>query len=275
VLLGAVSALLSTGAIVPAGANAAMRLAAAKPAYYLALGDSVPVANGTQAYPYRILAHYQRTLRGLNLNDMAIAGATTGAMLNGGQYQAALQFLKAHRGHMALITIDIGGDDVAPCFGATGIDQGCETQARATIKSNLSTMLAGLRAAAPHVPLIGMTYYNPFLGYWLAGGFFRSFALATVPGGVALNRELTTLYGGTKNTADVQGTFKATDLTTTVSSQWGMVPIAVKRACSWLDIVCHAGAPETFGLDPNPTGEAKIAAAFEQKIGALPAPRSR
>jgi lysophospholipase L1-like esterase len=268
----AVVSLLVVGGLaanVSVAGGAVSRRAAAKRSYYLALGDSVPVWNGTRSYPHRILAHYRRSVRRLRLDDIAIAGATTGSMLTGGQYHAALQFLRRHRGHIALITIDIGGNDLVGCVAPTGIEPSCETHARARIKQNLGTMLAGLRAAAPHVPLVGMTYYNPFLGNWLAGEPARSLTLATTPGLVALNHELTSLYGGPRKTADVQGAFRATDFNTAVPSPWGRIPIAVKRACSWLDIVCHTGAVEGLGLDPNPTGEAKIALAFERKIGVL------
>jgi hypothetical protein len=195
-------------------------------------------------------------------------------MLQAGQYQDALQFLRAHRRHVALITIDIGGNDLVGCVSATGIDKRCGTQARATIKRNLGRMLAGLRAAAPHARLFGMTYYNPFLGNWLAGGPARSLTLATTPGLLALNRELTHLYGGAKNTADVQGAFRATDFKTIVPSAWGHVPIAVKRACKWLDIGCQSGALEQFGDDPNVAGAGVIASAFERKIGVLSRPTS-
>jgi hypothetical protein len=239
--------------------------------YYLALGDSVPVATGRSSYPYLILARYQHRQPGLRLDDIAVAGATTSSML-GGQYAAARRFLKAHRGRVALITIDIGGNDVAGCFGPGGVNQPCFSQAQATIRHNLGKMLAALRAAAPGARIVGMTYYNPFLGYWLAGGAFRLFALSTVPAGVALNSELTALYGGAKRTADVQGAFRTTDFTTIVSSRWGEVPIAVSRACSWLAIQCHPGAPEGFALDPNAVGEAHIASAFERTIGVLCGP---
>ena len=239
--------------------------------YYLALGDSVAVAAGRSSYPYLLLARYRRTQPGLRVDDIAVAGATTTAVL-AGQYAAARRFLKTHRSRVSLVTIDIGGDDVAGCFGPAGVDQACYSQAQATIKRNLAKMLAGLRGVAPKVRIIGMTYYNPFLGYWLAGGAFRSFALSTVSPGAALNKELTALYGGAKKTADVQGAFHATDLTTLVASRWGDVPIAVARACSWLAIQCHPGAPEGFGLDPNATGEAHIASAFERTIGVLCSP---
>jgi lysophospholipase L1-like esterase len=259
-----------------AGAIASPRLATAtagkpvaKPLYYLALGDSVPVWNGTGSYPYLILARYRPHLRGLALDDLAMSGETTTSMLTGGQYRTALRFLRAHRRHVALITIDIGGNDVVFCVSPTGIDETCARHARATIKRNLATMLAGIHSAAPHVPLFGMTYYNPLLGNWLAGGPARALTLATTPGLRALNRELTRLFGGAKKTADVQGAFKATDFKTMVPSRWGSVPIAVKRACSWLDIGCRTGAPEFFGDDPNLAGAGVIASAFERKIGVL------
>jgi lysophospholipase L1-like esterase len=237
--------------------------------YYLALGDSVAVWNGPRSYPYLLLAHYRRRLPGLKVDDIAVSGATTTTMLNGGQYAAALSFLRTHKGHVALITIDIGGNDIIPCalsIDSARPDSPCAVAARATIKRNLTRMLRGLRAAAPRVPVVGMSYYDPLLGEWLAGGTLRELALTTVSSLVALNRELTTLYGGPRKTADVQGIFRSTDLTTMVASPWGTVPIAVKRACSWLDITCHAGAPEDLGDDPNDAGAVVIATAFERTL---------
>jgi hypothetical protein len=193
-------------------------------------------------------------------------------MLQYGQYQRAVSFLQAHRGRIALITIDIGGNDIVGC--ALSIvtappDSPCSVQARATIKQNLTTMLAGLHAAAPGVPVIGMSYYDPLLGDWLAGGTSRSLGLSTLSSLVVLNRELTSLYGGARNTANVQGIFRSTDLKTMVASQWGEIPIAVQRACSWLDIYCQAGAPEGFGDDPNDAGAVAIATAFERRLDRL------
>jgi lysophospholipase L1-like esterase len=242
------------------------------PSYYLALGDSVPVWNGTNSYPYLILSRYQRKLPGLTLDDIAISGETTTSMLQDGQYQSALSFLQTHKGHIALITIDIGGNDVVGCalsIDTAAPDSPCSVQARATIKQNLTLMLAGLHAAAPGVPVIGMSYYDPLLGDWLGGGAFRALALTTLRSLVVLNRHLTSLYGGARKTANVQGIFHSTDLRTMVVSPWGEVPIAVQRACAWLDIFCQAGAPEGFGDDPNNAGAVAIAMAFERRISRL------
>lgn len=246
--------------------------AAAQPSYYLAIGDSVTVATGATSYPHLLRAHYLRDLPTLQLDDLGTPGATTGSVLTGGQYAAGVAFLKAHRGHVALITVDLGGNDYAACYSLSGVNEACAAQALTTIRANLTKLLAGLRRAAVGVPVIGMNYYNPFVGYWLSGGVLRQFALSTVSPGISLNLELTSLYGGPKKTADVEGAFAATDMTTIVSSPWGEVPVSVDRACSWLDLDCQPGVLAGFGLDPNPAGEAAIASAFERTIGTLCAP---
>jgi hypothetical protein len=86
-----------------------------------------------------------------------------------------------------------------------------------------------------------------------------------LPGLRRLNHELTVLYGP-RHTADVQGTFRSLNFRSRVASPWGFVPPAVARACAWLDIGCHAGAPEDFGDDPNQAGAAAIAGAFNRVI---------
>lgn len=183
-----------------------------------------------------------------------------------------MRFLQKHVGHIALITIDIGGNDVVHCATPSGIDMTCVTHGLATMQSNLTTMLAGLGAAAPSVPIIGMNYYDPYLGDWLAGGAARTLALGSLAVVAELNSDLESVYGGAAETADVQDAFKTADDGSMVSSAWGKVPVDVARACSWLDIVCHRGQPEGFGDDPNVTGQTKIAAAFEHVIGRLRTP---
>jgi hypothetical protein len=240
--------------------------------YYLALGDSVPVWDGVHSYPHLLENHYGSGIAGLTLKDMAVSEATTTSMLDGGQYQAAVRFLQKHVGHVALITIDIGGNDVVHCATPSGIDMACVTNGLVTMKTNLTTMLAGLGAAAPSVPIIGMNYYDPYLGDWLAGGAARALALGSLAVVAQLNSDLEAVYGGPSVTADVQGTFKTADDISMVGSPWGRVPVDVARACSWLDIVCRRGQPEGFGDDPTITGQTKIAAAFERTIGKLRAP---
>jgi hypothetical protein len=203
----------------------------------------------------------------LTVENLAVSGESTSSMLKTGQYAAALRFLRAHPGRVSLITIDIGGNDIVPCvlLGMIGPNGACSTHVRATIRRNLKVMLRGLRAAARRVPIVGMTYYDPFLGDWLAGGAPRARALSTLPGLRLLNNELTTLYGG-RWTADVQGVFRSFDFRSLVASPWGRVPVAVAHVCAWLDITCRAGAPEGFGDDPNFAGAVVIAGAFDRVL---------
>lgn len=235
--------------------------------YYLALGDSVPVWDGDASYPNLLLAHYQSTLPNLQLENLAVSGETSTSMLMGGQYAAAIAFLRAHLHNIALITIDIGGNDVVGCASPSGLNQECFQEAVATMEQNITTILDGLHGAAPDVPVFGMTYYDPFLGDWLAGGSTQAVALSTIAGAVTLNTALTSLYGSS-DTADVQNAFAVTDSTTLVSSPWGTVPVDVNDACQWLDITCTPGQPEGFGDDPNVAGQVQIAQAFERIIGA-------
>ncbi len=227
----------------------------------------MPVWDGNDSYPNLLLAHFQRTVPDLQLVNLAVSGETTTSMLMDGQYGDAIAFLRAHENQVALITIDIGGNDVVGCASPSGVNEQCFQQAEVTMAKNITTILSGLHEAAPGVPVFGMTYYDPFLGDWLAGGATQAAALATIPGAVNLNNLLTSLYGASR-TADVQGAFAVTNTTTLVSSPWGTVPIDVSDACQWLDITCMTGQVEGFGDDPNDAGQVQIAQAFENIIGA-------
>jgi hypothetical protein len=179
---------------------------------------------------------------------------------------------------VALITIDIGGNDINRCVGPggpAGPNSPCSVKTRAEIRKNIRKMLRGFARVAPSVPVIGMTYYDPYLGHWLAGGTYRDLALATLPGLRAVNDDLTSVYGGEALTADVEGAFQVYDFDTMVDSPWGHVPIAVERACSLLNITCHAGAPMGYGEDPNERGARVIAREFEKRIDLLCVRRHR
>ena len=84
------------------------------------------------------------------------------------QLAEAVAFLREHRGSVALVTIDIGANDIEPCGSLTGIDETCVRKAFIDVAANLPPILAALRlAAGPQVPIVGMNYYNPFLAAWL------------------------------------------------------------------------------------------------------------
>ena len=248
------------------------------PVYNLALGDSTAMWNGNRSYPDLITNHYASSVPGLTLVDMACSGESTSTMIahslcapGGSQYQNALSFLRAHTGKVALVTIDIGGNDVVNCIYAAN-PATCFVNGLKTMQKNLATILAGLRAATQsHVPVIGMNYYDPLLGDWLAGpGPTRTLALTAMAGLATLNHDADTVYARFKvPVVDVTGAFQSSDMTDLVSSPWGRIPVAVDRACTWLDITCRKRAVEGFGDDPNDDGAKVIAGAFENAIGTL------
>ena len=110
---------------------------AAKPppptSYYLALGDSLsrgvqPDAAGAsaetgQGYPDLVYATLLASHPALRLVRLGCPGETTKTMMHGGichysagsQLAAAAAFLRAHRGHVFLVTIDIGANDLEDC----------------------------------------------------------------------------------------------------------------------------------------------------------------
>ncbi len=253
----------------PAGARPAVAFPNPAPGshvYYLALGDSVPVWDGDQSYPNLLLAHEQAALPDLQLANLAVSGETSQSMIQDGQYQAALGFLRAHPNEVAFITLDIGGNDFLGCVSpGSQLNQQCFDAALKEMANNITMMLAGFRAVAPSTPVYSMSYYDPFLGDWFAGGQTASDTLAGIPDVVTLNQTLASVYGPT-HVADVQGAFQVTDDTDMVDSPWGTAPVDVVDACQWLDIVCAAGQPEGFGDDPNPAGQVQIAQAFEQVV---------
>ncbi len=68
------------------------------------------------------------------------------------------------------MTIDIGANDVDTCIVNGVIDLRCAAAGEASIQKNVPKIAAQLRKAAGNdVPIIGMTYYDPFLAAWLQG----------------------------------------------------------------------------------------------------------
>jgi lysophospholipase L1-like esterase len=252
------------------------------PRYYLALGDSVPVfPDPTTSYAADLTAFYRPQIPGLNLVNIACSSETTNTLLHGGicsypagaQINAAEAFLAQHAGQIALITIDIGGNDILPCA-PLSTPPACFTQALQTMDTNLTQILGRLRqAAGTSVPIAAMNYYDPYLIYWLDGPAGQTRATTSLNGLSVLNAHLTTDYANFGiPTADVAGAYSVNDFTDLISSPWGTIPKNVALACSWLDVACHAGGPQGFGDDPNQPGSQVIAAAFEQVINLTPTP---
>jgi lysophospholipase L1-like esterase len=242
--------------------------------YYLALGDSLaygyqPVRplDRTEGYVYRI--HDARP--DLTLNNLGCPGETTTSLIRGGicpypggvsQLQAAEQFLRAHRGRVSLVTIDIGANDITPCARGGTIDRSCVDQALRTVAVNLARIVLGLRLATPVPRILAMNYYNPNLAAYLTGPAGQALAKQALDIGNRFNAILDLIYrlAGFR-VADVAAAFATNDTTlTTLAGVPGQVPLDVARICE-LTWMC---APPPLGPDihANKQGYALIAHAF-------------
>jgi lysophospholipase L1-like esterase len=252
--------------------------ASAADSYYLSLGDSL--AAGVQPPPVSKNQGYADQLQAMipNLQLMKLGCYTdesTYAMINGGhcyhagasQLDTAVAFLQTH--NVALITIDIGANDVLPCA-KSGFDTTCVTSGLTSIQQNLPIILTKLRAAAgKDVPIIGMNYYDPYIATYIIGD--PTFA-ATLPGFGQINDTLEMIYRAAKSpVADVAGAFSTTDSKTLVlSPNFGTIPLDVARVCQWTWMCDPTSINANFGIPvyihPNNTGYGIIAGSFYQVL---------
>jgi lysophospholipase L1-like esterase len=245
--------------------------------YQLSLGDSLAAGTGASTaadeYVNLIAAHESATFPGLTVDNLACGGATTTTMLDGGgactypqgtQLAAAEAFLAAHPGQVPYITIDIGANNVDDCLTGSAISLTCVTGGLASIESELPQIVAGLRKAAPGVPIFGMDYYNPFLAEWVLGGADGpASARESAPLSAVLNGTLTQLYGAAGAVpVDVQGPFATQDFALTGSFNGLTVPQNVSRTCAWTHMCDNSG----LTIHTNDIGHAKVAGAFESAI---------
>ena len=229
------------------------------PSYYVSLGDSYSVGYqpGRGATPGYTAVVAKST--GLKLVNFGCGGATTSSLVSSigcpdvlphtagavlypttTQEAAAEAFLTAHRGHIGLITVSIGGNDVTAC--ATQANPiGCVATAVTGIKKNVTGLAVALRAAAgPGVPLVGLTYPDVILGEYVypkqpaPAAALTLAKLSVVAFKLLINPALTKSYA-TANGSLVDVT-KATGayvpLTRTVRYRpYGTIPAAVASVC--------------------------------------------
>jgi len=266
--------LLSAVIVALAAAPAALAEATT---YYLSLGDSLavgvqpigpPPANETdEGYADQLHAALQADEPKPNLVKLGCGGESTTSMRFGSQLPwiasscgppefyrhryphktqlaEAVAFLQAHKDKVALVTINIGANDVLGPGGA------------GEVAANLPVILAELRAAAGvDVPIVGMNYYGAFLPlYWSEGGLAA--LQAAVAGLVGLNDFLEGFYAAVgAPVADVESAFSTTDLTLVDGT-----PRNVLLVCQWTWF-CTLG-----DVHPNSIGYAVIAQTFAELI---------
>jgi lysophospholipase L1-like esterase len=251
--------------------------------YYLALGDSLsqgvqPNLHGASVstpagYPDQLYAMLHPSRPGLQLVKLGCAGETTGTMIHGGicryaggsQLAAAAGFLHAHRGHMALITLDIGANDPGSCMSRPSVAQLATCVARFIphATGNLSTIVSKLRQASPGTRIIAMNYYLPALGAWRHGLGGKLLARASELVTDGYNHLLTHVYQANGvRVADVFSAFHTASFSPSVSvPRFGSLPRNVAAICQWT-WECTAG-PRGPNIHPNRSGYQVIAHAFQ------------
>lgn len=242
------------------GTSGASQAAAKSPTYYVSVGDSYSVGYqpGLGATPGYTAVVAKATR--LTLVNFGCAGATTTSLISAigcpdvlphtagavtypttTQAAAAEAFLSTHRGHIGLITVSIGGNDVLPCATQPNLIS-CVSTAVTDITKNVSNLAMALRTAAgPGVPIIGLTYPDVILGAYVyptqpPNPSLLSLAkLSVVAFKSLINPALTKAYATAQGS--VVDVTKATGayipLTKTVRYRpYGKIPAAVASVCS-------------------------------------------
>ncbi|HUD40191.1 MAG TPA: SGNH/GDSL hydrolase family protein [Streptosporangiaceae bacterium] len=252
--------------------------------YYLSLGDSL--AQGIQpgptgadgptddGYPDVLAAMIRTAIPGLRLIKLGCSGETTLTMMHGGichypagsQLAQAVSFLRSHRGHVALVTIDIGANDPNSCVlhqPASHLFSCLSGQVTQT-ERNVSRIVARIRAAAgPRVLIVGMTYYVPELALWRKGQAGKGLAILTEGLAAGVNQLIVERYHryGAR-IADVFAAFKSTDFGRKRADS--VTPPNVAAICS-LTWMC-APPPRGPNEHANNAGYRVIAGSFWQAI---------
>lgn len=276
-------------------AQAAPALAGEKiDVYYLSLGDSLaagyqpPFSRNPaalhQGYADQLFKIVRSEIAQLRLVKLGCGGETSDSFINGvdfcpfpegSQLAQAVDFLRSHPGQVRFVTIDIGGNDIVEScldFDTGILDDSCVNATVPTVQANLTTILQVLKDAAPGVPIYGMTYYDPFLGYWVQGpnGSPADPALAQSDAEAweTFNAGLVSTYQANGVTvADVAGAFAISDFTHLVELKgYGLVPQNVANDCNWT----WNCTPPPLGWDihANNDGYGVIAQAFADVVAA-------
>jgi lysophospholipase L1-like esterase len=260
--------------------------------YYVSLGDSLsagvqPDASGqslptNEGFTDQLYAMLSRRDPDLVVHKLGCPGDTTTTMINGGicgysggdlvsytsdigsQLDAATAFLAGHRGHVPLITIDIGANDVLTCLGAGTPDKvdACVQQELPLVQQQLTVIMAQLRAADPRATIVGMTYQDVALAAWLRGPGGQVFATMSLRLAAAFRDELIGVFRTAHaRIADVYSSFETPDMTDQIVLPGiGAVPEDVGLICQWTWFCTPP--PQGPNIHPNTTGYGVIARTF-------------
>jgi lysophospholipase L1-like esterase len=188
----------------------------------------------------------------------------------GSQLAAAVAFLRAHRGHVFLVTVDIGANDLEDCDSQPDLIKvlPCFVAGAPGAVSRLATIMARLRTAAgPSVRMVGMSYYLPALAQWRDGTSGQAVARLSERLEAGYNDLLEHVYADhDAKVANVFGAFDTGDFGDQVTLPGiGKVPRNVALLCRWT-WEC-AAPPRGPNQHANTAGYGVIARAFRQAAG--------
>jgi len=158
-----------------------------------------------------------------------------------------VQFISTH--DVALITIDIGANDIDNCVSGLTVNEACieaaisDTTPLGTIPTNLPVIIGTLEAAAPGVPIYAMNYYDPFLAAWITGAAGQTLAETSLTLAGDFNGELGAIYGAfSVPVADVSTAFDTNDIGT-IDPNTGLP--------NDVSVICR----DTWECNPPPRGD--------------------
>jgi lysophospholipase L1-like esterase len=259
--------------------------AATAPPYLLALGGSASVGfQPTFAHPHGqptstgyaedLVPLEQQRWPGLTVVHLGCPGTTTMTMLEGGgkcpypegsQLQAAEAFLRTHP-TTALVTVDLGFNDLLSCLRHQVDDTPCVNEALATVHDQLSQILARIKAAAPAgALLVGVGHYDPYLGDYLRSPGGETFSAESLEVMEQLDTTLRADYAAAgMPMADVASAFDLADQNQVKWSGLPSVPTDVVRTCE-LTWMCTR-PPLGHNVHPDDAGYRAIASAIAEAV---------
>jgi lysophospholipase L1-like esterase len=254
---------------------------------YVSLGDSLsagfqPGRGATRkGYVDDLWRDVRATVPRLDMRKFGCRGETSRSLITGNgsachygagsQLDAAVAFLQRHRANVPFITLDIGSNDVfSRCvdFRTGVLDRSCVMDLLPPLASRVSRIIDALRSAVgPGVPILGMTYYDPLLGFWGLVPHGHRLARVDERAWEAFDAGLANAYQyAGAVVADVATTFRTDDFEDTVVVDGRRVPVNVALTCRWTWFCSrrYAGDPHA-----NATGYRKIARTFSRELRPL------
>lgn len=261
----------TTTSTVPAAEQVYVSIGDSYATGYRPADDGVPAGNSEDGFAYLVARDTGMRLINLGCNGATSAGLrdqfgcspfnrAPGAPDPAGrpQVETAVQALRENEGRVGLVTVVVGGNDLAPCVRASDVPR-CAIDAVTAIQANLAAILPVLREAAGDAPIVGLTYPDVFLGAWVSPDF---------PDGEALARQSVTLFQTFFN-AVLKTEYEKIDATfvdvtaatgaygplteTTQDPEYGPIPAPVAKVCA-LTYFC-----EHTDVHPTPEGHRTIA----------------